>query len=317
MNGKTKILTFSGFKLTFAKNQIKQSIKKNDYDSLCFWSAELHISKHIMSWLSELIVFSSKNIYTSNSRLSLFILKIKNDFETIFKQKTNLKARQGICFLNGVVLFSPKNIELTSPKIPYNDAQKKTIIRQIDSKMVHPFVSRIRKPGDKLFVLKLCSMLAESILQYNNQHTAHILGFFIEFEKNNKKAFICNSRPYKGMNTKFYQRYELLIFDLLVSIAKKRKLPIKNRLCKNDTIPDVSDNEIANIMITNRVLWIFNTNHTTASNNFFIILNSVNLLCNRNLNLKLPVIHNQNKIEKGLQFIDGLYLDIFKAKQNT
>ena len=138
---------------------------------------------------------------------------------------------------------------------------------------------------------------------------------FLEIEKNNKKAFICNSRPYKGLNTKFYQRYELLIFDLLVSIAKKKKLPIKNRLCKNDTIPDVSDNEIANIMITNRVLWIFNTNHTTASNNFFIILNSVNLLCNKNLNLKLPVIHNQNKIEKGLQFIDGLYLDIFRAKQ--
>lgn len=317
MNGKAKILTFSGFKLTFAKNQIKQSIKKNDYDSLCFWSAELHISKHIMSWLSELILFSSKNIYTSNPRLSMFILKIKNDFETIFKQKTHYKARQGICFLNGVVLFSPKNIELTLPKIPYNDTQKNNIIKTIDSKMVHPFVSSIRKPGDKLFVLKLCSMLAESILVANNQKSAHILGIFLEIEKKNKKAFICNSRPYKGMNTKFYQRYELLIFDLLISIAKKRKLPIKNRLCKNNTIPEVKGNEIANIMITNRVLWIFNTNHTTASNNFFIILNSVNLLCDKNLNLKLPVIHNQNKIEKGLQFIDGLYLDIFKAKQKT
>jgi len=310
-----KKLTFSGFKISFAQNQIKKSIKNKNYDDLSYWSAELHISKKSSQWWSNIILYCAQNITHSNPKIGKFLLKFKQDFPGVFKNDIDEQIRQGICFLNGVVLFSPKDLEIQIPKSTVIESEEYSILQDLDIKSIHPFVNLIRKPNDKHIVLALSSYLVEAIVDNNIQGAMKVIGLFLYFEKKKecKKAFVCHSRAWKGLKTKFYNRYELFLLDLLVSIAKKRNVSIHNRLLINNSEDKESTNETYEVLASWRALYILNTNFTTTAKNFSIILNCVHLLCSRNLRLDLPSIHNKNQIIRGMQLIDGLYHDIFKS----
>lgn len=311
---KIKTNTFSGFTLNFAKNQIKKAIQKKDFDELSFWSAELHISRRPKEWFSEIILYCAKHINLSNPNIGKFLVRFKQDFNgLLFDKEIDEKARNAIVFLNGVILFSPKDLELHLPKSFVIESEENKILHDLQTKNVHPFVNMIRKPSDKRLILTLATYLIEAILDQNFQSALKVLALFQHFEKKKvfKKGMQCHARAWKGLNTKFYNKYELFLLDLFCSFAKKRDVVIRNRILNNSSEDTEATNEIFEIMASWRILYIFNTNVTTNQKNFMIIVNCVNLLCSK-IRI-LPTIHNKDKIEKGMQLIDSLYKDIFKA----
>ena len=108
------IKSISGYNQSNIITQLTKALSKNDYQSACLWSVEMHISGWIQKWWLTIISYSSNFIYISNPKISKFLWKIYTENPELLGvgNFNSTGVRQVIALVVGVCCFTQKDIKI-------------------------------------------------------------------------------------------------------------------------------------------------------------------------------------------------------------
>ena len=288
--------SLSGYSHRSITSQLVKSLCKGDYESACYWSAEMHVSGWIQQWWLSILSFSASNIHVSNPKLSKFLWKISMDYPGIKggENTNSSEIRQSIALVIGVCTFSQKDIPLNTPKpLPLATHDLPSLIASIEKTPLHLIVCRSALKKDPHFIIQLFSQFASSIEKNDFYGAIRIISICLCLEKNKdyKNKLVCANRLWKGLPYKLTTHWYLFIWDILSSLSTQKR--------------------ITDIIGSWRALYITNTNYSKIHSLSPYILNCISLLTNQ-LNVNSPCIRNEYIVSKGCSNIDYIYANVLR-----
>tara|TARA_Y100000389_G_scaffold125559_1_gene122932 strand:- start:14393 stop:15313 length:921 start_codon:yes stop_codon:yes gene_type:complete len=291
-------LSISGKDQKYILLQLTKSLRKDDFQSACLWSVEMHISGWIQKWWLCVVSYCANYIHVSNPKIGKFLWKIYNDYPQLlgtYRNTNSTEIRQCIAFVVGVCSFSKKDVLLTIPKkgnVTGNDVRD--ILSSVQNLDIDQNLKRIIMNGDSPIVIKLFTKLSHSIRSGNYNSSLKILSvcLYLEKHKSYKKNMQCASRTWKGLDKKHWNSWIFLLWDLLSIISE-------------------GNTDIHSIVCSWRGLYIINVNYSKFNNILPYIINTICLLTN-SVNTNIQCINNEDMINKGCGNIDMIYSNILK-----
>jgi hypothetical protein len=295
--------SFSGYSQRIAISKLSKSLCKGDYDSSCFWSAEMHLSSWLEQWWLAISLFCASNINVSNPKISKFLHQISVDLPGITgrsKCSSQEELRQTIALVVGVCNFSPKDIPYHVPKpFAISQADEVPMLRAICSTNLHPLVVKSALNNDSQFLTRLLSKLALSIDKDDFYGSLRIISIclFLEKHKQFKKLMKCSRRMWKGLDEKYWDYWTFFVWDILMAIASQY-------------------DDIDEIIGAWRSLYVSSCKYGKLQSRLPYLINCIGLLTH-NIDINCSCMRNKDTIYKGCSCIDLMYGDIIKSAQNN
>lgn len=296
-------LTFSEYKKKDVINEFEKSINDQKLEDSCNWMIELHISGSLDSIWKSIFNLISKNINIENPYLPSWILlkfikynKLINNFKKGFEyeSRNNQEMRNLFADIITILVYSNKNKRLDNlPKIKDNDFTKDNISYKLISKNSNIIDNIISSNDDKDIVLainEIANILKIDILKCEDLIYWYI--WLLKFEKIKKKnniLFTCKKRNIEGVNSKFFNDWNWLIWKI---IFQECKLKFNDKLT----------NEINALFRIYK--WKF-SNSTKISKQYIIF--HAFLLLKSDINWKIPLIHKYELRVQACCNINHLY----------
>lgn len=297
--------TFSNYKKTEVIKELIKSIRNCNHESACYWSAELICGGQFIDLWDAIILYMSKYIHIGNPKLPIYINKCIDTFKDIIKQdyvSDELSLRNNDRIRK---LFSEIIITLcdSNKKHAFSETCKVSMLdfdlSNIGNKLKAPhikYIKNIFKEGDTKEIYVALNELYYNISESKDSILAcYWIEWILEFDvlmRKNKKKNLCERRdniPVHNLDDQISIIW--IIWDIFNDISSS---PIQKR-------------------IINSLLNIFCLKYSKGipKKRKYIFYYIISVLCD-NVNYNVPLIKNQEKLNKVKDNINLIYKEIKK-----
>tara|TARA_Y100000389_G_scaffold28813_1_gene24582 strand:- start:1230 stop:2180 length:951 start_codon:yes stop_codon:yes gene_type:complete len=295
-----KELSFSGLTQRVVITNLTKCLEKGDFEKACQWSIEMHISGWINKWWNEMVFFCATHFNCNNPKMSIFLLKIVNDYPGIRGiGNTNTESiRQTVAVITGALAFSPKDIPYQIPKpLAISQDEERNMLNTISNAPLNNYAVKGALKDDPPFLIRLFSQLVIAIQKGNFHGALRMISICLYVQKHKdkeyKKLVLCSRRTWKGLDKKLWHYWGLYLMDILCAYADDKGTPIST------------------IINSWRALFVINYTSTKDEKQLITyIVTSIGLLTQK-LNFSSPCIRNENEIHSMCSKIDVYYKTIF------
>jgi len=230
-----RIITFSGYKKTEAKNQLIISILQGKVEPACYWSAELICSGHFMDIWETLIVFMGKHIHLGNPKLAIYMEKRFEIFRNIMMQKlyfqeldlrNNTTIRHLFAEMIAVFALSPKKLCIECTKMNAEEFDITLMSEKLKATHANFAEPIFLKDDPKEVLIAINELMYHLTLAIPNMQSAcYWVEWMIEFSiicKKRKLKCTCHTRYTIPVEHKYQKEIIWMVWDTLFFAVKKK-----------------------------------------------------------------------------------------------
>jgi hypothetical protein len=302
-----KGITFSKFKKTDVKKELLNSLINERIEPACYWSAEYICAGHFVDLWEIIINYFSKYIHLGNPKLPLYIqLRFQNFKEIVntgfinkeLKMRNNKKIRVLFAEIMSVLALSNKKHTLSPVKIGKNDFNLQEITDKLKADNVE-YANRIYLKDDPKELFIALNEFAYNLSKFVNNtiQACYWLEWILEFEaeckRNKKPKLVSANRFIANVDSSHKKDIIWMIWEVILLEALNRDKNIKK--------------------IIDALLDIFSIRYMPGAKKRrrYILYNAISLLTD-NVNFKIPLFIDSEKIENVKDKIDIIYKQIKK-----
>jgi hypothetical protein len=307
-----KGITFSNFKKTEVKNQLKENMLKGKIEQACYWSAELICSGHYIDIWESILHYVGKHIHLGNPKIVLYLQLRYENFKNIMSQghymnelqvRNNIQMRKLFAEIISTITLSNKKNSFEAIKI---NREEEFDMTQMTERLKAPnvtFIEPIFKKEDpkELFIAvnEFCYHISNG--RKNMLSACYWIEWMVEFDaicKKRKEPCYCEIRKFVNVEKKFSKDIIWILWDALLYYSA---------LLNNQYIDK----------LMNGLLTIFSIKYTTAScrKRRYLLYFAVELLTEQ-VPTNIELTTNKQVIQNVVEKINQVYKQIKKNEKS-
>jgi hypothetical protein len=307
-----KGITFSNFKKTEVKNQLKENMLKGKVEQACYWSAELICSGHYIDIWESILHYVGKHIHLGNPKIVLYLQLRYENFKNIMSQghymnelqvRNNIQMRKLFAEIISTITLSNKKNSFEAIKI---NREEEFDMTQMTERLKAPnvtFIEPIFKKEDpkELFIAinEFCYHISNGCK--NMLSACYWIEWMVEFDaicKKRKEPCYCEIRKFVNVEKKFSKDIIWILWDALLYYSA---------LLNNQYIDK----------LMNGLLTIFSIKYTTAScrKRRYLLYFAVELLTEQ-VPTNIELTTNKQTIQNVVEKINQVYKQIKKNEKS-
>lgn len=300
--------SFSKFKKTEVKNELLNNLIHAKIEPACYWSCELICAGHYIDLWEIIMLFFSKYIHLSNSKIAIYIQMRINDFNSILNNgyldnilnlRNNNKIRKLFCELMCVLCDAKRRHSFDNIKINKDEMNLLNIKDQFKAPLME-YGEEVFMTEDPKEMFPFINELAFNVsINGNNQMLAcYWIEWIFHYEYKCKikgEKLICGRRNFALVDPKYQKNITWVIWDIFLNEAKKRSKIIQK--------------------IVEALLFLFCFKYTISCHRKrkYILYYTISLLCENVVFEKEIISHTHiNIVNNVKQKIDLIYSQIKK-----
>lgn len=226
--------TFSNFKTSDVKKQLKHTIINKDINMACFWSAELICSGLYLDLWEVIILLVGKHIYIANPKLPVYIFSKYNEFRNIINNgfvnmqlslRNNEKFRHLFVDVISVLCYSRKKHELVFSKISKDEFSIEYLTKKCSAPSLNYYQLVFRKKDQKEYIIPINEFIYHISSESRDTTMAcYWIEWILEMEttlKRKKSKDKCEDRYFMNVNSSFRGNIVWLIWEALLKTENK------------------------------------------------------------------------------------------------
>jgi len=307
-----KGITFSNFKKTEVKNQLKENMMKGKIEQACYWCAELICSGHYVDIWESILHYAGKHIHLGNPKIVLYLQLRYESFKHIMSQghylnelqlRNNVQIRKLFAEIISTLTLSNKKNSFEAIKI---NREEEFDMTQMTERLKAPnvsFIESVFKKEDpkELFIAvnEFCYNISSE--RKNMLSACYWIEWMVEFDaicKKRKEPCYCEKRPFVNVEKKFSRDIIWILWDALLHY---------NSLLNNQYIDKLMKG----------LLTIFSIKYTTASckKRRYLLYFAVELLTEV-VPTNIELTTNKQIIQNVVEKINQIYKQIKKNEKS-
>jgi len=297
-------ISFSQFKKTEVKTQLKKSILDGSIEIANYWCAELICAGHFLDVWDMIILIMGKHIHYGNPKLSIYIDMRINNFKDIvsngfvgneMKMRNNQQIRILFSEIISILCLSQKKHSYDSIKINKSDYDLMQINHKLKADNIDYSKEVFKKDDPKEIFIAFNEFMY--CIQKSHLHmtgACYWMEWIAEYEslcKKKKESCSCERRAFVNVETKRQMDIIWMIWDALIFESLKR-----NKLITK---------------IIKSLLNIFCIHYTNnvKKKRKYIIYYAIALLT-ENINFNIPIYNDLSILDKVKTNINKIYKQI-------
>jgi len=297
-------ITFSGYKKSDTKKQLKQSILNGRLEPANYWAAEMICAGHFLDLWEIIILISNKFIHYGNPKLPIYLnMRIQSFKEILYngyndniiQMRNNIKIRELFSEVISILVFSNKKNSFDVNKIKKIDFDLTEIKYRLKAdKLSYGEKSFMKKDPKELLIA--INELAYSLCSKNRNSSdaCYWIDWIIEFDKiskSKKEPLVCEKRAHAPVDSKFQNDVIWLIWDTLL----------------NAQIDNIAGKIISNL----HSIFCLHYMNSIKRKRRYILYFVVSLICEK-INYSIPLQDNKQIIDNIKSSINIIYKNIKK-----
>jgi len=302
-------ISFSKYKKSDVKKQLKQAILNNRIEQANYWCAEMVCAGHFLDIWETIILISNKHIHYGNPKLPIYISMRFDNFKDVLmngyvdnelKMRNNSQIRRLFGEIISILVFSQKKHSFDIYKIKQSDFDLTEINFRLKADGLSYACELFSKSDPKeIFIAmnELAFSISKNNTNRNSSDACYWIDWIIQFEtisKKKKELVLCDKRSNMPVSQKFQRDIIWIMWELFMSESRKNHPQIITKILES-------------------LLTIFSLHYSSGvkKRRRYILYFIVSLLTEK-VNINIPLYTDKNIIDGVVDKIDLIYKDLKK-----